>query len=395
MDDSILAATGMVEPDYNGGSLVNLTASIITACGGHSPYAPARALGPAALAGCANLALIVIDGLGYDYLTSHGAGGVLHSYLHDRLTSVFPSTTATAITTMMTGLAPQQHGLTGWHMYFSELDAVAAVLPQKTRGDQRPLAEFSPRAEALFSYATLFQRIAIPSRVVSPRAIINSEFNVRHTAGAERRAYDGLADFFPAVAAAVRDAPARKFVYAYYSTFDAIAHSFGVSSRQCAQKFAALDEAFGGFLDSLAGTGTTVILTADHGFIDTSPEHSLKLDNYPRLAGMLARPLCGEQRAAYCYVRPGRHADFEACVRDELSDSAVLAQSADLVAAGLFGPGTPHPQLGARIGDYTLLMKDNCTIKDVLPGEKRHELIGVHGGLSAAEMYVPLIVARP
>lgn len=395
MDSSILAAAGMVEPDYNGGSLVNLMASIVTACGGTSPYAPARGLDPAALAGRANLVLIVIDGLGYDYLTSHGAGGVLHSHLHDRLTSVFPSTTATAITTMMTGLAPQQHGLTGWHMYFSELDAVVAVLPQKTRGDQRPLAEFGARTEALFSYATLFQQLAIPSRVVSPRTIIDSEFNVRHTAGAERRAYDGLADFFPAVAAAVRNAPTRKFVYAYYSTFDAIAHNFGVSSLQCAHKFAAVDEAFGGFLDSLAGTDTTVILTSDHGFIDTPPGHSLKLGNYPRLADMLARPLCGEQRAAYCYVRPGQHANFEVHVQDELSDFALLAHSASLVAAGLFGPGIPHPQLGARIGDYTLLMKDNCTIKDSLPGEKRHELIGVHGGLSAAEMYVPLIIARP
>ncbi len=395
MDSLIFATTDGVRPDYAGGSLVNLMASIVMGCGGASPYAPARALGSASLANCANLVLIVIDGLGYDYLACHGAGGVLHSHLHGRLTSVFPSTTATAITTVMTGLAPQQHGLTGWHMYFSELDAVVAVLPQKTRGDERPLAEFGERTAALFPYATLFEQLAIPSRVVAPRWIIHTGFNIRHSAGAERRAYDGLADFFPAIAASVGETPARKFVYAYYPVFDTIAHGFGISSPQCLREFAALDEAFSGFLASLAGTDTTVVVTADHGFIDAPAGHRIELENHPRLAGMLAHPLCGERRSAYCYVRPERHADFEAYVQNEFADSALLARSADLVMAGLFGPGAPHPRLAGRVGDYTLLMKDDCTISDLLPGEKRHELIGVHGGMSAAEMYVPLIIARP
>lgn len=395
MDSPILTAAGRVRPDYAGGSLVNLMASIVMACGGASPYAPARGLPPASFMNCTNLVLIVIDGLGYDYLASYGMGSMLHSHLHGRLTSVFPSTTATAITTVMTGLAPQQHGLTGWHMYFSELDAVVAVLTQKTRGDERPLAEFGERTAALFPYATLFQQLAIPSRVVAPRWIIQTGFNLRHTAGAERRAYDGLADFFPAIAASVRETPARKFVYAYYPMFDTLAHGFGVSSPQCSREFAALDAAFAGFLASLAGTGTTVVVTADHGFIDAPPEHRVKLENHPRLAGMLAHPLCGERRAAYCYVRPERHADFEAYVQNELADSALLARSADLVAAGLFGPGAPHPRLAGRVGDYTLLMNDDCTISDLLPGEKRHEMIGVHGGMSAAEMYVPLIIAHP
>ncbi|MFN7088063.1 MAG: alkaline phosphatase family protein [Burkholderiales bacterium] len=395
MDSPFLESAGRVLPDYAGGSIVNLMASIAGACGGILPYAPARVLDVAALADSANLVLVVIDGLGYDYVASRGAGGALHAHMRGRLTSVFPSTTATAITTMMTGLAPQQHGLTGWHMYFSEFDAVIAVLMQKTRGDGRPLAEFGERAEALFPYATLFQQLAVPACVVAPRWIVHTPFNVRHTAGAERRAYDGLADFFPAIAACVRAAPARKFVYAYYPVFDTLAHEHGITSSRCANEFAALDEAFADFLKGLSGSDTMVLVTADHGFIDAPPEHRIDLENHPRLAATLARPLCGERRAAYCYVRPDRRADFEAYVENELADAAWLARSADLVAAGLFGPGAPHPRLSERVGDYTLLMKGDCTIRDLLSGEKRHEMIGVHGGASAAEMYVPLIVARP
>ncbi|HZA28524.1 MAG TPA: hypothetical protein VE735_02825, partial [Gammaproteobacteria bacterium] len=66
--------------------------------------------------------------------------------------------------------------------------------------------------------------------------------------------------------------------------------------------------------------------------------------------------------------------------------------SEELIKGGYFGLGPPHPRLQERIGDYTLIMKDGYVIKDWLPGEERYRHIGVHGGMSAAEMYVPLIV---
>jgi hypothetical protein len=72
----------------------------------------------------------------------------------------------------------------------------------------------------------------------------------------------------------------------------------------------------------------------------------------------------------------------------------MLFRSADLVADGLFGPGTPHPRLADRIGDYTLVMHDNYVIRDHLLGERRHAQIGVHGGATPDEMLVPLVVAH-
>ncbi|MCZ7653674.1 MAG: hypothetical protein M5R42_04380 [Rhodocyclaceae bacterium] len=79
--------------------------------------------------------LLVIDSLGYDYLLRHGAGGTLHRHLHSRLTSVFPSTTASAVTAYLSGLRAPQHALTGWHMCY-ELHSIAAVLPARGRAAQ-------------------------------------------------------------------------------------------------------------------------------------------------------------------------------------------------------------------------------------------------------------------
>jgi hypothetical protein len=108
---------------------------------------------------------------------------------------------------------------------------------------------------------------------------------------------------------------------------------------------------------------------------------------------MLLLPLCGERRVAYCYLQPGQGGAFEDYVASELAPYADCHASSALVAQGYFGLGDPHPRLAERLGHYTLIMKNNYAIKDWLAGERRHVHLGAHGGLSDAELFVPLIVA--
>lgn len=378
-------------PDYDGRGLVNLMSSVAAACGGRSPYAPLAA--DPGFDDTPRLVFLLVDGLGHEHLQS--AGGALRAHLADRLTSVFPSTTATAVTTVLTGLAPQQHGLTGWHMYFGEIDRIVAVLPMTLRGDKRAVTEQGLQPGSVFAYPTLFETIARPSVAITPRHLAGTVFNASHTRGAAARAYEGVRGFFAAVEQAVRDSAGPAFIYGYYPGLDSIAHRHGIASRQAAAELKALDDGFAALIERLRGTGTTVIATADHGFVDAAREEHVALDAHPGLAAMLARPLCGEQRVAYCYVKPKARAAFADYVGDRLADRALLLSSAAALGAGLFGPGTPHPALAGRIGDFILLMRGRATIKDWLPGEKRYELVGVHGGLTPEELYIPLVVARP
>lgn len=71
-----------------------------------------------------------------------------------------------------------------------------------------------------------------------------------------------------------------------------------------------------------------------------------------------------------------------------------LFESGKLIEEGYFGLGPAHPELGTRVGDYTLLMKERYTLKDWLPGERREVQVGAHGGLSDEELYVPLVVVK-
>jgi predicted AlkP superfamily pyrophosphatase or phosphodiesterase len=384
-----------MKPDYQGGSIVNLMASIATAFGARSPYALARDLPPDEIRAARNVVLLVLDGLGYHHLCRALPTGALRGALRARLTSTFPSTTAAAITTFMTGLAPQAHGLTGWHMYFREIGAVLAVLPFRPRhGGPSLVASGGVTPAELLGHAPLVDRLDAASVVVSPAAIVESDFNRAVSGGARRIGYARIDEMFAAVRDVVSAGTGRKYVYAYYSEVDSAAHEHGIGSAAVGAELARIEAAFERFLAEIAGSDTLVIATADHGFVDTRPGTVVELDDHPELAATLALPLCGEPRVAYCYVRPGEGSRFERYAESRLRHCATLAASASLLEEGWFGPGAAHPRLAERIGDYILVMKDGYAIRDVLPGERRHPQIGVHGGTSEDEMLVPLIVAR-
>jgi len=371
-------------PDYSGGSLVNLMASIVAACDGQPLHAPLR---DPEFARARNIVLLLVDGLGDNYLMRAGAGGELARRRRRAITSVFPSTTASAITTSYTGRTPLEHGLTGWFTYFGEAGYVAAPLPFRTRGDNRPLGAMGFSAERAFPAASLFEALPVRSIVVTLRDIVDSPYNVRHCTGAERRSYETLEELIAETEKAVKSGPERKFVYAYWPLYDTVSHRFGSQSPQAARELERIDAAFGELLARLAGSETLVLATADHGFVDVAPEESLDLP--PALASQLRLPLCGERRVAYCHVHSEK--SFAADARSWLGERADVRPSRELVAEGWFGPGAPHPRFAERIGDVVLLMRERYTVKDWTPGEPRHLHVGNHGGTSADEMLIPLI----
>src|ERR1043165_7078235 len=362
-----------VLPAYGGGSLVNLVASLVEACGGPPRHPAAALLEPRGLERARNVVLVLLDGLGDNYLMRQGKGGELARRRRGALTSVFPSTTASAITTSYTGCTPVEHGITGWYTYFGEAGYVAAPLPFRTRGDMLPLREKGFTPERAFTARPIFESMQARAIIVSSAEIIASEYNLYHCAAAERRAYDSLE---------------RKFVYAYWPAYDATSHRYGSRSAEAAREFERIDAAFGDLLQRLSGTETTVVATADHGFIDVPLEAALELP--ASLAAMRRFPPCGERRVAYCHVHDSDA--FAQKARDWLGERAEVKPSAQLVREGWFGPGEAHPRFAERVGDVALVMNGPYTVKDWIAGEPRHLHIGNHGGPTADEMVIPLIV---
>jgi hypothetical protein len=379
-----------MRPDYSGGSLVNLIASIVSARGGRALHSPLRNSASQELSDARNLVLLIVDGLGDNYLQRRGAGGELARRRRSSLTSVFPSTTASAITTSYTGRTPLEHGLTGWFTYFGQAGCVSAALPFKSRGDHLPLSRRGVTPEQIYVGPSIFESMREKSFVVTYKDIIDSEYNSRHCRGAQRIAYETLDELVARIEAAVKSGAERKFVYAYWPVYDMVSHRYGAESAEAFAELTRIDAAFGALLRALAGTETAVVVTADHGFIDVAPEESLELP--AALAAMLRFPLCGERRVAYCHVHDP--SSFIETAERWLGERADVMPSRRLLDEGWFGPGTPHPRFPERIGDVALVMRGRYTVKDWAPGEARHLHIGNHGGTSEDEMLIPLIVEK-
>ena len=373
-------------PNYKNGSIVNLMAALEKALGGRPKYQPLKDFNPEILAG-KNIVLLVIDALGYEFLKKQGRGGFLEKNLKQKITSIFPSTTTTGVTAFLTGVPAQQHGLSGWFMYLKELETVIRTLPFTARAGKIPLTGI--KFTDVCPEKSFFKKIKATGYAIQHKDYADSRYSVALTAGAKRLPVNSLNGLFKAVKQALKQPGKRKYIYAYWDGLDAVSHEFGVSAPETLRYFKKLDEKIRLFAERLENT--VLLVTADHGMIDTAPDRIIRLKDHPELAETLAAPLCGELRVAYCYVKNGKAARFKKYVKQNLKRACRLYQSQDLINRKFFGLFNPNLKLAGRAGDYTLIMRDNYIIKDFVAGEKHKIPAGNHGGLSRKEMFVPLV----
>ena len=382
-------------PDYDGGSIVNLMASIAVGLDAEpTRYPELRMLRAEQVSQAKDVVLFVIDGLGFDFLQQHAViAPHLNTHLQGSITSVFPSTTAAGIGTYLTGVAPVEHGLTGWHMYLRELAAVLAVLPGRGRSGAQHYTD-SDAVHALLGTTPFVNRLPVRSHMVSPASIASSPFNNAHRGCAKLLEYDTLQELFDLTEQALTGEQ-RNYVYSYWPDIDSCGHRYGMGSEPTLELLRALDESFGRFVQLQHNKGTMIVLSADHGHINSSAADTFLLNDYPDLTKSLLLPLCGEPRAAYAYLRPDAEQQFIADVEKYFAADVTLKRSREALAEGWFGPGVPHPEMHARIGDFLLLPCANKMVRDWLPTERPYPLASAHGGLSAAEMHVPLVMVEP
>jgi predicted AlkP superfamily pyrophosphatase or phosphodiesterase len=376
----------MIYPDYKC-SIVNLTSSILKAFNLTSQYSSLKELDD--LKKYKNIILLLIDGLGYEYIQKYGQDSELKKHCLNKITSVFPSTTASATTTLETGVAPQQHGITGWFMFLKEIGVLAKILPFKSRYGGQNFTSDNFQRKDVFTEKRIVDKIKSSSFIIYPEHIIDGKVNKKSKS---LLGYKNFNDLFLQIKNTVKSSNKRKYIYAYWDQFDALCHEHGCVSKEASNHFWQLDKRISSLSKSLKGTNTALIITADHGLIDTIEESKIiLLQNHPKLIETLIMPLSGEPRVAYCYVHPHKTQQFENYISDNLSHCCEIHKSVDLLNKGVFGLFEPNKNLIDRIGDYVLVMKENYILKDFLLTEKKECHIGNHGGTSSSEMFVPLI----
>lgn len=407
MTDPDSDALAWTPPDYRGGSTLNLMQTIasgLSAGPAVESYDMLRdTYGPLVdeFRQSRHVILVVVDGLGSALLQRHAPAGWMESQRRGTLTSVFPSTTASAIPTLMSGLAPKRHGLLGWHLFDEGSRSVVSTLPLTPRDPEQTI-DLADLASRFISYPSIASRIPGPCSWVCPVDIAGSRFDQAHRTTGPCFAFQNLDGFEQALESACdyhriaqRSAPGSPgFTYAYLPYADTAMHRLGTSDPRIGELIQSIDRCLQRVALSLAGA--CMVVTADHGFIDAPIERLIEIDDQgPHAAWLdfLDGPLWGERRIAFAKIRPGRMSDFEAFVRNRHGDAIFPVPATEFTNSPWLGSGAAHSQLASRLGDIVLMMREDWTVKDWIPGEPRYRHLGVHGGPSSLEMLVPLVVA--
>ena len=389
-------AGGFHFPDYQGGSIVNLLSSVIRSLGGASPYPRLRVLDARSFDRVSRIVYLLLDGVGYNQLTRFMAAGggdrFFSKYPFERITTVFPSTTAAAVTTFSTGATPAEHGVLSWHLHFHDLGLVGAVLSGRTlTGTRMTRDDYNLRRYlGLPSYLSSLRR---HKRLLSFGTLGESAYSNAGTRWNAYGAYRTLAGMERQTVRFAREG-GRGVAYVYWPMYDTLCHAKGVQARETRSHLAEIDASLGRLTSRLAGTGTLLLVTADHGVVDSPPPKRIDLAAVPGLLDCLTLLPAGDGRQVSCFVRPGRVGRFHDVLDRHLAEVCVCITGEELLESGLLGPGRPHPALRSRVGDYVLLARGDYAFQVTASLTKARVHKGNHGGLSSDEIYVPLYALR-
>jgi hypothetical protein len=363
------------------------------------------ALDPALLGGldgpAERVLFVYFDAFGWCFAEQHLDHPLLRRAASDgvleQLTSQFPSTTTAHVTTIHSGLPVWEHGLYEWYVLDPGLNRLVAPLHYVFAGTREPLpldpAELFPAGEL---YADL-AAAGVPATVVQSHVFATSAPNTRLAASATVVPSHGVAHGLAAAGAALAE-PGYAFVYLDH--FDGLMHHVGPEAPIVhSSARATLDLIDRALQDGTIPAGTRVLLSADHGMSPIDPATTLYVNrSWPELMGLLergadGRPLApaGSSRDLFLHALPDAVDQVVDGLAERLDGRAQVRRVADLIADGTFGPRQSAALL-SRLANVVVLPEVGESAYWHDPPRFEEHLLGQHGGLSARELEIPLLV---
>jgi hypothetical protein len=355
-------------PDYAGACLSNVAPALLAGEGDPPAWLPAPAVG------APQVVLLALDGLGWDQLEARrDLAPTLAAMEGGPITTVAPSTTATALSSLTLGCPPGQHGVVGYRINVRG-DVLNVLRWQIPAGDARSII---PPGEVQGRAPFLGRRPPVVTRA----EFAGTGFTAAHLADVRFFGWRVTSTLVTEVRRNLRGG--EPFVYAYYDGVDKVAHEYGLGEHYDAE-LASADRLVADMADALP-PGAALVVTSDHGQVQVGeaivPIHEDVMASVELLSG--------EGRFRWLHARPGALDDLAAAAREWHGDRAWVRTREEVIADQWFGPKVSEPA-AARFGDVVLAAIDPVAFED--PADTGpYRLQCRHGSLTPAEMKVPLV----
>ncbi len=356
-----------VRPDFEGACVTNLTPALV---GG-------RALDwfPEAAKDARATVLLILDGLGWNALQTNAERLPTLSALDGRpITTVVPSTTVVALTSITTGLPPADHGIVAYRMRTS--DGVLNLLRWTLQGGAE-----GPDPEQV-QPRLAFAGQAVPA--VTRAEYKETGFTKAHLRGARLAGVHSPSSIAEHCRLLVE--AGERFVYAYYGGIDIVAHMHGQQDGFYPAELAFADRLTGDILDALP-SDVALLVTSDHGHVQFRETVEIK-----QLEPMVELQT-SEGRFRYLHARPGAADDLLVAAREAFGGLAWIFTRDELCDEGWLGPRAPSPGVRRRVGDVVLAAHEPVMFADPT-NRGEGKLLSGHGSLTPDEMLVPLLGGR-
>ncbi len=367
--------------------------------------------------------LFVIDGLGYHHLKQWGFGNpffdkmIVFGDIYP-ITSVFPSTTPAALTSIHTGFTPQEHGLPEWSAYFPEFQKI--ILPMLFKpakyGAREDLLQEGGDADMIYrgttKYTTMRENNIKPfvflyeehAKVILGETDTVSTYTKAVQKGAEIITYKEGYELMEKLTACISNTPGRMFAHAYWGQVDKLGHQYGPGSKEHRDSIKALSdllyESFVKKVDPKTAADTLILLTADHGQIGITDKDIVYLNDYPVAIEMFdnndkGEPILptGSPNDVFLFIKPQFLAKVLSYLQQELKGVAEVMTTEEAIKRGLYGLNDPTKRYLGRVGNILIVPYPHKHVWWTESDQRMYHQKGMHGGLSEEEMIVPFGVA--
>ena len=326
--------------------------------------------------------LILIDGMGQDAIDKYGDQFPIFDELKQvkKLYTNFPSTTATSLSTLGTGVLPGVHGMLGYTVRVPRSDN---RLLNALKWDERVDPVMWQKVPTLFERAVL---AGVSVTHVAAKRYEGSGFTQAALRGAKYVGANGVDEMATAVSAALKPQPS--FVYTYLNTLDSAGHSDGVGSDKWLNALQQVSE-FITKVKQLAPAGTRIWVTSDHGMVNSTEQVILGQDN--KLLENVTL-IGGEPRARHIYIKEGAASETIAQWQEFFGNKAKVLSKESAIKDGLFGPVVTEDSHD-RLGDLIAIANNDLILVDPARVREESSMVGHHGGVTDIEVEIPLLLA--
>ena len=326
--------------------------------------------------------LILIDGMGQDAVEKYGDQFPIFDELKlvKKLYTNFPSTTATSLSTLGTGVLPGVHGMLGYTVRVPRSDN---RLLNALKWDERVDPVMWQKVPTMFERASA-EGVAVTH--VAAKRYEGSGFTQAALRGAKYVGANGIDEMAIAVAHALKPQPS--FVYTYLNTLDAAGHSDGVGSDKWLTALQQVSE-FITKVKQVVPQGTRVWITSDHGMVNSTEQIILGQGN-DLLQNVTL--IGGEPRARHIYIKDGAEAETVAQWQEFFKDRARILSKQAVIESGLFGSNVSEDSV-ERMGDLIAIAQKDLILIDPTRVREESSMVGHHGGTTDIEVLIPLLLA--